>query len=54
MPDQRIQSTVSNGRVTLEGEVDFWHEREDTGIVVPFQDAHLDHDALAPAAAAFA
>ena len=29
VPDQRIQSTVSNGWVTLEGEVDSWHERED-------------------------
>jgi osmotically-inducible protein OsmY len=29
VPDQRITSTVSNGWVTLEGEVDFWHERED-------------------------
>jgi osmotically-inducible protein OsmY len=29
VPDQRIQSTVSKGWVTLEGEVDFWHEREE-------------------------
>jgi osmotically-inducible protein OsmY len=30
VPDQRIQSTVSNGWVTLEGEVDFSYERDDT------------------------
>ena len=29
VPDQRIESTVSNGWVTLEGEVDSWRERED-------------------------
>ncbi len=29
VPDQRIRSTVSSGSVTLEGHVDFWHERED-------------------------
>src|SRR5215468_7220534 len=29
VPDERIQSTVSNGVVTLEGEVDFWSQRED-------------------------
>ena len=29
VPDERIKSTVSNGWVTLEGEVDLWRERED-------------------------
>lgn len=29
VPDERLQSTVSDGWVTLEGEVDFWRERED-------------------------
>lgn len=29
VPDERIQSTVSDGLVTLEGEVDFWRERTD-------------------------
>ena len=29
VPDDRIQSTVSNGWVTLEGEVDLWRERDD-------------------------
>ncbi|HKZ76690.1 MAG TPA: BON domain-containing protein [Pyrinomonadaceae bacterium] len=29
VPDERIQSTVSDGWVTLEGDVDFWRERED-------------------------
>ena len=29
VPDERIQSTVSDGWVTLEGEVDVWRERED-------------------------
>jgi osmotically-inducible protein OsmY len=29
VPDKRIQSTVSNGWVTLEGNVDTWAERED-------------------------
>ena len=29
VPDERIQSTVSNGWVTLEGDVDVWRERED-------------------------
>jgi osmotically-inducible protein OsmY len=29
VPDKRIQSTVSNGWVTLEGNVDTWTERED-------------------------
>jgi len=31
VPDERIRSTVSNGWVTLEGEVDFAHERSDAG-----------------------
>lgn len=31
VPDERIRSTVSNGWVTLEGEVDFAHERADAG-----------------------
>ncbi len=30
VPDERIQSTVSDGWVTLEGEVALWHERQDT------------------------
>jgi len=29
VPDERIQSTVSDGWVTLEGEVDLWRERQD-------------------------
>ena len=29
VPDERIQSTVSDGWVTLEGNVDVWRERED-------------------------
>jgi osmotically-inducible protein OsmY len=29
VPDERIQSTVSDGWVTLEGDVEFWHEREE-------------------------
>jgi osmotically-inducible protein OsmY len=29
VPDERIGSTVADGWVTLEGEVDFWHQRED-------------------------
>ncbi len=29
VPDERIKSTVSDGWVTLDGEVDFWHQRED-------------------------
>lgn len=29
VPDERIKSTVSNGWVTLEGDVDLWRERED-------------------------
>jgi len=31
VPDERIRSTVSNGWVTLEGEVDRWQQREDAG-----------------------
>jgi osmotically-inducible protein OsmY len=34
VPDVRIRSTISNGQVTLEGEVDCWHEREDAGRAV--------------------
>jgi osmotically-inducible protein OsmY len=34
VPDQRIRSTVTNGWVTLDGQVDFWAEREDTERVV--------------------
>jgi osmotically-inducible protein OsmY len=29
VPDERIQSTVSDGWVTLEGDVDLWRERQD-------------------------
>jgi osmotically-inducible protein OsmY len=29
IPDRSIESTVSDGMVTLEGSVDFWHQRED-------------------------
>jgi osmotically-inducible protein OsmY len=29
VPDERIRTTVSDGRVTLEGDVDCWSERED-------------------------
>jgi osmotically-inducible protein OsmY len=34
VPDQRIRSTVTNGWVTLDGDVDFWAEREDAERVV--------------------
>jgi osmotically-inducible protein OsmY len=34
VPDQRIRSNVSEGWVTLEGEVEFLREREDAGRVV--------------------
>lgn len=34
VPDERIQSTVSDGWVTLEGEVDLWRERQDAEISV--------------------
>lgn len=29
VPDERIKSTVSDGWVTLEGDVDFWRQRDD-------------------------
>jgi osmotically-inducible protein OsmY len=29
VPETRIRSTVSDGRVTLEGEVDYWNQRDD-------------------------
>lgn len=29
VPDERIKSTVSDGWVTLDGDVDFWHQRQD-------------------------
>ncbi len=29
VPENRIRSTVSDGRVTLEGDVDYWSQRED-------------------------
>jgi len=29
VPDRRIRSTVSDGIITLEGEVDYWSQRED-------------------------
>lgn len=29
VPDERIQSTVSDGWVTLDGDVDYWRERDD-------------------------
>ena len=29
VPETRIRSTVSNGWVTIEGDVDLWHQRED-------------------------
>jgi osmotically-inducible protein OsmY len=34
VPDQRITSTVSDGRVTLEGTVELWSERVDAGRAV--------------------
>jgi osmotically-inducible protein OsmY len=34
VPDKRIRSTVSEGRVTLEGDVDYWTERDDAEIAV--------------------
>lgn len=34
VPDHKIRSTVSNGWVTLEGEVSFLRQREDAGAVV--------------------
>lgn len=32
--DERIKSTVSDSWVTLEGDVDFWHQREDAELTV--------------------
>jgi osmotically-inducible protein OsmY len=34
VPDERIKSTVSDGWVTLEGDVDFWHQRQDAELSV--------------------
>jgi osmotically-inducible protein OsmY len=34
VPDEQIQSTVSDGRVTLEGEVNCWRERTDAERVI--------------------
>ena len=34
VPDSRIRSTVSNGVVTLEGEVDTWGQRDDAEAVL--------------------
>jgi osmotically-inducible protein OsmY len=34
VPDERIKSTVSDGWVTLEGNVDFWQQREDAELSV--------------------
>jgi osmotically-inducible protein OsmY len=34
VPDERIQSTVTGGVVTLEGSVDFWHQSEDAARAV--------------------
>ena len=34
VPDERIQSSVSDGWVTLEGEVDYWRERTDAERVI--------------------
>lgn len=34
VPDKRIRSTVTSGRVTLEGDVDFWNERIDAETAV--------------------
>jgi osmotically-inducible protein OsmY len=34
VPDKRIRSNVSDGWVTLEGDVDFWSEREDAEAAV--------------------
>lgn len=34
VPDKRIRSTVSHGWVTLEGDVDYWSERDDAWRVV--------------------
>lgn len=34
VPDERIKSSFSNGIVTLEGEVDYWSQREDAASAV--------------------
>lgn len=34
VPDERIKSTVSDGWVTLQGDVDFWQQREDAELSV--------------------
>ena len=34
VPDERIKSTVSDGWVTLEGDVDFWQQRQDAELSV--------------------
>ncbi|MDQ5844344.1 MAG: BON domain-containing protein [Acidobacteriota bacterium] len=34
VPDERIRSTVSDGWVTLQGDVDFWQQREDAELSV--------------------
>jgi len=34
VPDEKIKSTVAKGRVTLEGEVEYWYQRDDAGRVV--------------------
>lgn len=34
VPDERIKSTVSGGWVTLQGDVDFWQQREDAELSV--------------------
>ena len=34
VPDERIKSTVSDGWVTLHGDVDFWQQREDAELSV--------------------
>jgi osmotically-inducible protein OsmY len=34
VPDERIKSTVSDGWVTLEGDVDFWQQRQDAELTV--------------------
>ena len=34
VPDERIKSTVSDGWVTLQGDVDFWQQREDAELLV--------------------
>ena len=34
VPDERIRTSVSDGRVTLEGKVDHWYERENAELAV--------------------